>query len=286
MEVRKISMQVTMYSCHLGDKLMAELDITAKNVLQHITSIDGLTKVQVIQLLGQPSVNPVRKARLSPEESPSVPDYLVYPVDWTKVGIHRITSQPCLIDLGESFRTSSPPADLGTPRPYRSPELMLDQKPGVASDLWALACTIFEIRTGRKLFSAFDNDDDEYVDAIVTILGVMPEPWWSSTWGKRRDYYKDEGDELGRVVPHEEEPPLPPNVSIHPSVAQGARSLQDKLAPGVWYMDSGLPPEEKHRDIPQREIEVFADLLGKLLRYRPADRISAEEALGHEWFTM
>ena len=265
---------------------MAELDITAKNVLQHISSIDGLSEAQVIQILGQPSVNPVDKIDLSTEESPSVPDYLVYPVDWTKVDLHHITSQPCLIDLGESFWTSSPPEDLGTPRPYRSPELTLDQKPGLASDIWALACTLFEIRTGRVLFSAFDNDDDSYLVAIVTILGVLPEPWWSSTWGRRRDYFKDKGDELGRVIPHREEPPIPPNVSIHPSVAQGARSLQDKLAPGVWYMDSGLPPERWHHDIPQLEIEVFADLLGNLLRYRPEDRISAEEALSHEWFTM
>lgn len=115
---------------------------------------------------------------------------------------------------------------------------------------------------------------------------MLPEPWWSSTWHTRKDYYKDEGDELGRVVPHEEEPPLPPNVSIHPSVAQGARSLQEKLAPGVWYLDSGLPPGKSHREIPQREVEVFADSLGKMLRYKPEDRVSAEDILNHGWFTM
>ncbi|SPO00206.1 uncharacterized protein DNG_03054 [Cephalotrichum gorgonifer] len=228
-----------------SNQLTVREDITAKNILQHISSLDGLSEAEVLGVFGQPDLNHIDKVDLSTEESPSVLDYLVYPVDWTEV-----------------------------------------DKVGMGSDLWAVACTLFEIRTGRPLFSAFDNDDDDYLVAIVRILGVLPEPWWSSTWGRRKEYYKDEGDELGRVIPHREEPPLPPNVSIHPSVAQNARSLRDKLAPGVWYMDSGLPDEVQHRDIPEQEIEVFADLLGKLLRYRPEDRISAEEALSHEWFTM
>ena len=207
-------------------------------------------------------------------------------MDWTEVDIQRITSQSCLIDLGESFLASNPPEDLGTPRPYRSPELMLEKKLGSGSDMWALACTMFEIRTGRPLFSAFDNDDESYLDAIVNILGVLPEPWWSSTWVSRRDWYKDGEDDLGRAIPIMGEEVLPANVSIHPSVAQEARSLQEKLAPGVWYMDSGLPAGEDHRKIPRREIEVFADLLKKMLQYKPEERISAEEALKHEWFTM
>ena len=37
---------------------------------------------------------------------------------------------------------------------------------------------------------------------------------------------------------------------------------------------------------PSGRCEVFADLLGSMLRYRPEDRTSAEEALRHEWFTM
>ena len=41
-----------------------------------------------------------------------------------------------------------------------------------------------------------------------------------------------------------------------------------------------------HKDIPSEEKPVFADLLGKLLEYRLEKRISAKEALEHEWFKM
>lgn len=34
------------------------------------------------------------------------------------------------------------------------------------------------------------------------------------------------------------------------------------------------------------ELDAFADLLGKLLKYRPEERISAKEAMEHEWFRM
>ena len=248
-------------------------DINAKNVLQHTLSLDGLSEAEVFQILGKPRRNPVDKVGASKEECSLVPNYLVYPVDWTKVDIHRITPKPCLIDLDQSFRTSSPPNDLGTPRPYRSPELMLDKKAGVGSDLWALACTLFGIRTGGPLFQSYDNADDDYLDEIVMALGVLPEPWWSTTWAVRKEWYKDEGEVHERAVLYEEE-------------AGRARSLLDKLAWGVSYSDSGFPKEKQHRDIPQREMEVFADFLGRMLRYKPEERMSAEEALSHEWFTM
>ena len=71
---------------------------------------------------------------------------------------------PVSSTLASLFAYPKPPQSLGTPRPYRSPELMLDIKASIGSDVWALACTLFQIGTGRKLFEAFDNEDDDYLD--------------------------------------------------------------------------------------------------------------------------
>jgi len=240
-------------------------------------------------------VNPILSASEECHSEATAPQYLVYPVNWWKVDTKYISKESCLIDFGESFEISHPPDNLGIPGPYRSPELILDKEAGFVSDIWALGCSLFEIRTGRKLFSSFDDEDNDYLDAIVQVLGKLPEPWWSTTWKDRGRMYKNEVDEQGLAVaileaePGKDDPGEQETVitsTVHPSVAVNARSLQDKIAPGLWYMSDHYPDGDRHRDISQTERELFADLLGQMLEYKPEDRISAEDAINHEWFKL
>lgn len=268
-----------------------KLDITPNNVLHTITGLDGLNEDEVLKILGNPVVNPVLNTSQEPHHGSTAPDYLVYPVNWCDVDTRFISKELCLIDFGESFEISQPPDDLGTPGPYRSPELILDKKAGVGSDIWALGCSLFEIRTGRKLFSPFDDEDNEYLDAFVQVLGKLPEPWWSTTWTDRRRMYKDEVDEQGLVIPavaseQGNHDPGEHTSIIHPSVAVNARSLKDQIAPGLWYMSDYHPNGDRHRDISQTEQTLFANLLRRLLEYKPESRISAEYAINHEWFKL
>lgn len=81
---------------------------------------------------------------------------------------------------------------------------MLDNRIGFGTDVWALGCTLFEIRAGRKLFSPFIlHDDNEAITVVKAELKETPDP-------------------IG---------------TLHPSVAQDSRSVKDKLAPGLWYME-------------------------------------------------
>jgi serine/threonine-protein kinase SRPK3 len=78
----------------------------------------------------------------------------------------------CIIDFGKSFEASNPSEDLGIPEIYCSPELDW----GMGSDLWALGCTLFEIRAGSKLFNMFDDDMDDHLYYMVLLLGKLPQP--------------------------------------------------------------------------------------------------------------
>lgn len=53
--------------------------------------------------------------------------------------------------------------------------------------------------------------------------------------------------------------------SVHQSVANQDRSLLGRIAPGLWYMSDRHPDGDRHRDIPQAEQALLADLLGRLL---------------------
>ncbi|KAI1083759.1 kinase-like domain-containing protein [Whalleya microplaca] len=185
------------------------------------TSVHILHK-EVIRALGQPVLNRVLQGETNNEIT--VPQYLVYPVPWCDLENRHISPEPCLINSGESFKISDPPEDLGIPGPYRSPEVVLEKTVG--------------IRTGRKIFRPFDDDDNDYLDTMVQVLGPLPEPWWSTTWQKRKAIYWDMPERLGRAVAVMDEASWEDKLTgtVHPSVAEGARSLQEKLAPGFWYM--------------------------------------------------
>lgn len=272
-------------------------DITSRNILHRVLGLNGLTEDEVLRVVGTPVRNSVLCGRGEPHNLPAVPQYLVYPVKWLDVDTKHISPESCVIDLGQSFSISQTPDgdDLGTPGPYRSPELILDKAAGVASDLWALGCTLFEVRTGRKLFCLFDDDDDSYLEAMVEVLGKLPEPWWSTGWEARRGMYKDETDEHGRAVAAREEWESPAGLgegetgiinTVHPSIAEGARSIRDMLAPGLWYLCSKENGGDFHRDISEEEKEAIADLLGRLLEYDPAVRLQARDVIHHRWFSF
>ena len=245
-------------------------------------------------ILGRPRINPVVDPNgvcIGPDASHS-PRYLVYPVNWANVDTQYILTEPRIIDFGEAYDMNQPPDALGIPGPYRSPELYLDRMVDVPCDMWALATTIFEIRTGRKLFDSWENNGDEFIEEMCLIMGKLPEPWWSQTWEARKAIFKDEADEDNRVVEVPGNDPQSLKIRnikepVHPSIAQGARSLSEKLAPGLWYLDM-RPTEDEglHREICLEERVALEDFLRQLLVYQPLDRIGAVRALRHDWFRV
>lgn len=225
-----------------------------------LVSIDHLSKNELYALIGAPMAVMVR--HVSGGDLPaSSPKYLVLQANLAGLSAY-LSDQIAVIDFGESYPFSSPPEDLGAPDHYLPPELLLDEclAPGPAADLWALGCTLFEIRQQLSLFQA-TNDPDSVLAHIVLLFGKLPEKWWDR-WESRRDFFDDQG---------------------RWTRSSSSSSLEEDLKRELKTFGAETCTPRSSMTTPEIQQKLLADLLYKLLRYEPARRLTAEQALEHEW---
>lgn len=203
----------------------------------------------------------------SPPKKDGIPRTIICPTDYTSFIPDCLEKFVYLVDLGETFHLDAPPEQgLGTPAAYCAPECHFDHVASTQTDIWALGCTIFEIRAGYQLFETFlDDYEADVAPQIVTTLGKMPEPWWRK-WKFREAFYDDDGKLLQEEVPE--------HVSLEESLKE------------IGTNDSeGESAERAKGVLSQREVDDLADLLRKMIRYDPAERIDILTVLQHRWFT-
>ncbi|KAJ6451500.1 hypothetical protein C8R47DRAFT_1259480 [Mycena vitilis] len=136
----------------------------------------------------------------------------------------------------------------GTVMNYLSPEARFENRAGLEADVWALGCAIFEIRAGFPLFESF--------------------------FGK--NCFEEDGEPKSVEVPQE-------RASTRlMSIRARLRLIGTEDSPAQDY--EGPMMEMSGVRMPEAELELLADLLEKMLRYRPEERIGMDEVVGHPWF--
>ncbi|KAH8668787.1 kinase-like domain-containing protein [Xylariales sp. PMI_506] len=232
-------------------------DFRSSNILVKLANLNCLREDELLLLLGQPKKTYVRTDS-GPELPVSSPQYLTIPADLSQLGDNYLTNQICVIDFGESFLISSPPEDLGIPENYLPPEVLLGEEAssGPACDLWALGCTLFEIREQIPLFYMI-NGDDEVLAEIERFFGKLPQIW---------EFWLQDGD------------------------AKEEWSLEVVLSKPVGVVQRGQNDNsaatQRTLVTPKEEQESMADLLYTLFRYEPDKRPSVAEVLAHRWFKV
>jgi serine/threonine-protein kinase SRPK3 len=111
-----------------------------------------------------------------------------------------LSDQIMIIDFGIAFLSDSSSPDIGTPKSYCAPEFLFSKERSVNSDIWALGCTIFEIRTGSRLFRYKGRPTrTEMLETMVKEMGTLPQIYWAE-WPDGRDWYKTQRKEGGELA--------------------------------------------------------------------------------------
>ncbi len=152
---------------------------------------------------------------------------------------------------------------------YRAPEIILGVPYDYGIDMWSVGCTLFELYTGKILFTGRNNN--AMLRSIMECRGKFPNKVLRKG-NLTYQYFDDllnfqsiEEDKLtGRTV---------------------TKALDIKAKP-VRGLKERLTPKGKRMDEQERiEIEFFADLLDKCLDLRGDKRITPSEALRHPFVT-
>ena len=141
-------------------------------------------------------------------------------------------------------------------RQYRSPEVLIGVNYNETSDIWSLACIIFELVTGDFLFQPEKGDtftkNDDHVAKFMQTLGKMPK-----NFAKRGEYYNKFFTKEGKMRRIKEIKYIP---------------LKEILVKKYHFKEN--------------EAQALTDFLLPMLEFYPERRASARELLRHPWLSM
>ncbi|PVH85554.1 protein kinase [Cadophora sp. DSE1049] len=255
-------------------------DLTASNVLFQLNDcIDGWSQEEIYECLGQPRKDAIMTISGSaPGESAL--KYIVEPCSFPD--LQFLCGDILLVDFGCAFSSHKPPSnpdDIGLTMSYAAPEVIFESNVSVYSDIWALGCVLFEIRSGRQLFGNWIGSKDDVLRQLVQAFGKLPEPWWTA-WETREDYYfDDDGD--------------PRKIWVD-GIVRASKFGLDEMIAEIGYADeeedvpennSAEMLEPNRTNIPAEEASHMNDLLRRILKWKPEERISVKEILSHSWLS-
>lgn len=100
------------------------------------------------------------------------------PLDFCAASTNLLTKCLCIIDFDQSFQKNHPPEKIGTPAIYMAPEVAIGRPPSAASDIWALGCVIFRLRSGLDIFHDYNTCSPvQVLQQIERTIGNVPDGW-------------------------------------------------------------------------------------------------------------
>jgi len=153
-----------------------------------------------------------------------------------------------VIDFGSALFESQWHSHLVQTRHYRAPEVVLGMRWSFPIDIWSIGCILLEFIYGRMVFNTHDAID--HLNQMTTMIGPMPK-------------------KLLKIIPSE--------VYRTYFIKDRELRLQNAKISAVQCQNLKKYFKPNSRDL-------LLDLVSRMLRWMPEERISCEEALNHPYF--
>ncbi|KAL1864696.1 hypothetical protein Daus18300_007498 [Diaporthe australafricana] len=212
-----------------------------------------------------------------------------------------VSDDVALIDFGGSFLTSNAPEATGIPAPYRSPEAFFEHcgALGIGSDIWALGCSIFEVRNRGRPF--LDGNLWSFLSHWEDLNGPLPEPYRSSL-AMEFDVPEDPSQWVSLNEEEREERKTEHMARTGvPGSLHNLLLLEQRFTVPLAEGESQPPPPPPSKstrgsiraragrkvvafEMSQREALQLLDLFKRMFAWKPEDRSTTDEILVHPWF--
>lgn len=262
-QAREICAQIALGLKFLHECGICHGDFRPANILMQVDGIDGLSKDEVLGVLGTPET---RYFRDEQTDRSTTPRYCVIPMSENRWG-KFLSPRVAIIDFGESFLIDKPNDRCGIPWDYAAPELLFDRKPGVGSDIWSLACTLYEVRSSRTFFGGgmAENDVFDAVAEFELALGPLPESyrsiWKDRGYGAWQDSEGDDGSDVEGSDAEgldDDEGPDAEEEKLTADHRPGEKSLEEP----VTWSSTDLAQERRERQAENGSQDMFQAIVG------------------------
>ena len=211
------------------------------------------------------------------------PEYSKFPCPHGSKSSYRVPDSPAikLIDFGSATFERQHHSRVVSTRHYRAPEVILGHGWSYPCDVWSIGCILVELLTGDALFQTHDNL--EHLAMMQQVLGRM-DPLMAAKCDRATgtQYFRDFGK---GSTPAPGGPPRAYKLDWPArdgrSSLEGERAVR-RMRPLEDIVRGALGTEPVCA--PRELQEGAVALLKGLLRYNPADRMSARQALAHPFF--
>ncbi|CAG9945698.1 unnamed protein product [Clonostachys rosea f. rosea IK726] len=204
---RALAAQMALAVSSLHDHGLAHGDLHLDNMALRMTSdMSRMTQKDLYDFYGQPRREEVVHLEGKPLP-PGIPTHGILPV-WLGGRSEDILlpdAQIILVGFGEAFYPDKEKKlESRTPALLRPPEARFEpnQPLGLSSDIWTLACSMWEVLGQGPLFKSFFRDEDVIAAQQIETLRPLLPAWWKR-WEKRGEWFteagepiKDEDDEI------------------------------------------------------------------------------------------